>query len=170
MSLSLLESPDARSLTRSYRLADKPSKQFLVDALDTLSAFVKVQRRKLPTKTEKKRRTPPTHTPAPTPAVAGPSNLNLNLNMDVDVDIVTGPPPADVEDVDERVDTPPPPLEPATPSAAPAPLFTFYTGMIPGPPQPGAGPAAGPAAGPGGTLFGGPGLVGGGFGGMEDVD
>lgn len=122
------------------RLADKPSKQFLIDAVDALSAFFKVQRRKLSAaKSEQKRRAAATQTtpsPSSSPVAAGPSAPAFTFTI---------PPAPEAAEADERPETPPPPLEPVTP--APAPLFTFYTGAIPGP--------------GGGTVYG---------GGIEDVD
>ncbi|TFK83254.1 hypothetical protein K466DRAFT_589876 [Polyporus arcularius HHB13444] len=119
------------------RLADKPSKQFLIDAVDALSAFVKVQRRKLSAaKSEQKRRAAAATQTAHSPGAAATPAFTFT--------IPPAPEAAEAE-ADERPETPPPPLEPVTP--APAPLFTFYTGALPGP--------------GGGTVYG---------GGIEDVD
>ncbi|RPD55127.1 hypothetical protein L226DRAFT_554852 [Lentinus tigrinus ALCF2SS1-7] len=125
------------------RLAEKPSKQYLIDAVDALSAFVKVQRRKLSAaKSEQKRRAAAaTQTSTPSPAAA-PSVPAFTFT------VPPAPEAAEAEAGDERPETPPPPLEPVTP--APAPLFTFYTGAVPGPGDAGAG-----------TMYG---------GGIEDVD
>ena len=122
-----------------YRLADKPSKQYLIDAVDALASFVKVQRRKLyAVKSEQKRRAAAATQTSP---AAGSSAPAFTFTVPPAPE-AAGPAPDD-----ERPETPPPPLEPVTP--APAPLFTFYTGVIPGP------------GAPGGTMYG---------GGIEDVD
>ena len=128
-----------------------------MDAVDALSAFVKVQRRKLTTtKNEQRRRlgmmpTQPEGSYIPPTPMPDAGVFNMIAE--------------ELDAVDDQPGTPPP-LEPATPPTAPMPLFTFYQGTIAGPPPP-AGPAAGPAgggdAGPYGDVF-----VG--FGGMEDID
>ncbi|KAI0352481.1 hypothetical protein OH77DRAFT_1513254 [Trametes cingulata] len=180
------------------RLADKPSKQYLVDAVDALSAFVKVQRRKVAlAKTEQKRRA----AAEASASAAGPSASSSSSTPASGSSSTGTTPPAastyaaptvaeaDMDEAGSRPETPPPPLEPAAPP--PAPLFTFYTGHISMPPPPGGGggaPGPGPGPGPGaqggggggaGGLFGGAfgqmfgggfGAGGGGFGGMEDVD
>ncbi|KAI9059066.1 hypothetical protein FKP32DRAFT_1596723 [Trametes sanguinea] len=210
------------------RLADKPSKQYLIDAVDALAAFVKVQRRKAAlAKSEQKRRANaaaqavaaasaagPSIAPgtasastSATPSSTAPSATPSSASGSAATSPGTYAPPTvtDVPDPDSRPETPPPPLEPAEEDEepahahlhphihvhhhahgqgpAPAPLFTFYTGHIPMPPGPGAGPAGGGPAPPAGGGFGGQGggIFGGafgngfgggfgGFGGMEDVD
>ena len=67
-------------------------------------------------------------------------------------------PMGDPSGSEDRPETPPPPLEPVAPIAAPAPLYTFYYGNV-AHPQPG-----GAGGGEGGGGIGGP------FAGMEDVD
>ncbi|KAI0637522.1 hypothetical protein C8Q77DRAFT_1086479 [Trametes polyzona] len=171
------------------RLADKPSKQYLVDAIDALSAFVKVQRRKAAfDKKEQKRRAAAVQTEN---ASAGSSTHPSAYA-----------PPTVADEAASRPETPPPPLEPATfphgpahaaAPPAPAPLFTFYAGHVTIPqgagglagggggdgPGPGPGPGlggsngAGPNAGfpgPFGGFGGAYGAYGDGFGGMDDVD
>ncbi|EIW62188.1 uncharacterized protein TRAVEDRAFT_45023 [Trametes versicolor FP-101664 SS1] len=151
------------------RLADKPSKQYLVDAVDALSAFVKVQRRKAAAaKNEQKRRANATIQTS----VAGPSSrVSASASTSASNSTIPSPaiPPTEsmsagtstyasptvADDLPSRPETPPPPLEPFTP--APASLFTFYTGHI-AMPQGVAGPAGGGVFGGGG----GPGTPGGG--------
>ncbi|KAL1939715.1 hypothetical protein VTO73DRAFT_9748 [Trametes versicolor] len=151
------------------RLADKPSKQYLVDAVDALSAFVKVQRRKAAAaKNEQKRRanattqtsmagpstrasasasTSASHSTIPSPAIPPTESMSTGTSTYASPTVADDPP--------SRPETPPPPLEPFTP--APASLFTFYTGHI-AMPQGVAGPAGGGVFGGGG----GPGTPGGG--------
>ncbi len=130
------------------RVSEKPGRQHVIDAVDALAAFAKVQRRKLHKSDQKRRanagtQTPPTagpssasaSAPAP-PAPPAPPMFMFGMG---------GPPPAphptvqtvpeDGEDVDVDMDNDmdqdqdeddmPPPLEPATPpfppAAAPAP-------------------------------------------------
>ncbi|KAH9887674.1 hypothetical protein C8Q73DRAFT_839406 [Cubamyces lactineus] len=62
------------------RLADKPSKQYLIEAVDALSAFVKVQKRKAAAiKAEQKRRANAATTAASSTPGAGPSTLNFGF-------------------------------------------------------------------------------------------
>ncbi|KAI0751841.1 hypothetical protein C8Q80DRAFT_1159709 [Daedaleopsis nitida] len=154
------------------RLADKPSKQYLIDAVDALSAFVKIQRRKLATlKTEQKRRSNAAAQTSAPGSSSGPFVFGTPFGPGPSTSTSTAGGPS-ASSSDERLETPPPPLEPVT--AAPAPLFTFYTGTIPTPPLPGPGAAGVGGAGGGGPGggggFGGLGGFGGGFGGMDDVD
>ena len=133
-------------------MADKPSKQYVIDAVDALSAFVKVQRRKIAAAKQKRNSAVRQW---PTVPIAGPATQTTTGGH---FNTAAGGAPDD----NNRADTPPPPLEPVTPAAAPTPLFTFYTGHVAGPPQ--AGPVAGPATGPPGPLFESV------LGEMEDVD
>ncbi|KAH9936825.1 uncharacterized protein BXZ73DRAFT_89313 [Epithele typhae] len=150
------------------RLADKPSKQYLVDAMDALCAFAKVQRRKLSaSRAEKKRAAPATSATASTsttPGTATPLTMPTAAVFDPLLNPAGGPFPVTVED--DRAETPPPPLEPVTPTqgtaplpqafapppppapahahahapqpiaAVPAGLFGFYAGLFNGPPPP----------------------------------
>ncbi|KAI0666110.1 hypothetical protein C8Q78DRAFT_995086 [Trametes maxima] len=170
------------------RLADKPSKQYLVDAVDALSAFVRVQRRKAQAlKAEQKRRANAAaqtntgslnHTPVSTSTFT--STPSTSTSASASTSTYVAPTVADVADSPpSRPETPPPPLEPAMPAppppAAPAPLFTLYTGHVTVPLGPG-GPAVGGPFGPGGAGFAGAfgafgaGGLGGGFADMDDVD
>ncbi|KAI0771684.1 hypothetical protein BD413DRAFT_693192 [Trametes elegans] len=152
------------------RLADKPSKQYLIDAVDAVAAFVKVQRRKAYlAKQEQKRRAnaaaqtasaaagSSTHTAASTSASSVPSihsPVHPGASISAGATNHTAPTvPAAPGAPDTRPDMPPSPLETATdaapvapagpaPPPAPAPLFTFYTGYLTMPPG-GAGPPAG---------------------------
>ncbi|KAI0640590.1 hypothetical protein C8Q79DRAFT_995423 [Trametes meyenii] len=167
------------------RLADKPSKQYLIDAVDALSAFVKVQRRKAQAaKAEQKRRanaaTQTNHNPASTSASVGASasTPSTSASVSASTSAYVAPTVADVTDSPpSRPETPPPPLEPAVPTPPPpAPLFTLYTGHVTVPLGP-VGPApGGPFGGPAGAGFAGAfgafgaGGFGGGFGDMDDVD
>ena len=139
------------------RVAEKPGRQYLIDAVDALAAFAKVQRRRLHKSDQKRRANAGTQTPAAsagpstTPPVSGPPTPPMFMFG------MGGPPPAPTvqtvpEDGDGMMvdqaeeDDLPPPLEPATPplhpapapAPAPPPLFTFYTGQgfVPGPPPP----------------------------------
>ncbi|KAI1792599.1 hypothetical protein LXA43DRAFT_1093556 [Ganoderma leucocontextum] len=141
------------------RVSEKPGRQHVIDVVDALAAFAKVQRRKLHKNDQKRRTNTGTQTAAagpsaPAPAAAAPAMFMFGM----------GPPPPPVqttpeesEDMDQEEDMPPP-LEPATPptpavapAPAPPPLFTFYTGHpVPALPPPMGGHA--------------------GWNGMDDVD
>ncbi|KAH9853276.1 hypothetical protein C2E23DRAFT_729053 [Lenzites betulinus] len=164
------------------RLADKPSKQYLVDAVDALSAFARVQRRKAAAaKSEQKRRanaatqtaaqgpsanssnqasTSTSTSPSPftsdyTSASTTPGTPTPPASASTSNGLGTYAPPTVEDEPSNRPETPPPPLEPITPPTAPAPLFTFYTGYVNVPPGAGAGPAGGfGALGPGQGGFG----------------
>ncbi|CDO76340.1 hypothetical protein BN946_scf185011.g4 [Trametes cinnabarina] len=116
------------------RLADKPSKQYLIDAVDALAAFVKVQRRKAAiAKSEQKRRanaaaaqavaassaagssTVPGGPSASSSARSGASGLASTTPSTAAYapPTVADAPDGDAADLESRPETPPPPLEPA---------------------------------------------------------
>ncbi|KAI8984817.1 hypothetical protein BD414DRAFT_489320 [Trametes punicea] len=155
------------------RLADKPSKQYLIEAVDALSAFVKVQRRKAAiAKSEQKRRAaatghtaeadgPSTSTSTATSLFplasdstsATPSSPSSSAGAEASSSTSSGTyaTPIVTDAPSSSPESPPPPLEPTgpelgyldPPEAVPAPLFAFYTGNIPMPP--GTAPGAGVA-------------------------
>ncbi|PIL36416.1 hypothetical protein GSI_00104 [Ganoderma sinense ZZ0214-1] len=149
------------------RVSEKPGRQHIIDAVDALAAFAKVQRRKLHKADQKRRANAGTQTPAAAAAAAaGPSTHAPPLPP---VFMFEPPPTAtgqtvlgDDAEMDQEMDQDdtPPPLEPATPplpaaalpAQPPPPLFGFYSGpgFVPGPPPPMGGQ--------------------GGWNGMDDVD
>ena len=70
------------------RLAEKPSKHYICDALDAISTFCKLQRKKISIKSDKKKRAaaaaaaanPSASASRPPPFLSGPPPLQSNLN------------------------------------------------------------------------------------------
>ncbi|TBU57836.1 hypothetical protein BD310DRAFT_959316 [Dichomitus squalens] len=155
------------------RVSEKPGKQHLIDAVDALSAFVKVQRRKLAaSKSEQKRRANAASQTASSgsgPSLHLPLHPHPHPGMPMFMFGIAQTTPEESDTVPDRPETPPPPLEPISPAqanheyagpAAPAPLFTFYPGM-PAPAPPPAVPTGGGGGDGGGYA---------GWNGMDDVD
>ena len=130
------------------RVAEKPGRQHIVDAVDALAAFAKAQKRRLHKSERETRRRANAGTQTNAAVATGPSTPMFAFGT------AGAPPPQPyVQDVSEegedgdgdadqdQEDDMPPPLEPSTPplptAPVPPPLFTFYTGVpVPAPPPP----------------------------------